>query len=221
MTPRHPQPAQLHRRAPARPRAERLPRPFEARQRTRARGGARGNRDHHRGSRTVGVPRPAEQPPADIRDPRPGLHADRRTQGASSGTVLPASAPYGEELELAIPPIPTLMFEPDASIATFSLDDRARARDRGTRERNAVLVPSSCPAGGFPFAAEFTYADGSSRQRPRHGPLPAMSGSARHPRARPTARGRRPARCWARSLRSAPASAVAAPAARVRRGRSR
>ena len=40
---------------------------------------------------------------------------------------------------------------------TIGASPRHRARDA-----NTVLVPSRCPAGGFPFAAEFTYADGST-----------------------------------------------------------
>jgi hypothetical protein len=79
-----------------------------------------------------------------------------------SGTVLPDSAPYGEELVLAIPPIPSLPLEPDASIVSFSLTIGA-SRQLEHRDANAVLVPSSCPpTGAFPFAAEFTYADGAS-----------------------------------------------------------
>ena len=64
------------------------------------------------------------------------------------------------------------MFEPDASIVTFSLDDR---HERSTRQAraNAVLMPSSCPAGGFPFAAEFTYADGSVGEALATTPCPA------------------------------------------------
>jgi hypothetical protein len=77
-----------------------------------------------------------------------------------TGSVLPASAPYGEELAMSIPPIPTLMFEPDASIATFTLTIGAGTR-HGRRAANAVLTPSACPPGGLPFAAEFTYADGT------------------------------------------------------------
>jgi hypothetical protein len=76
-----------------------------------------------------------------------------------TGKVASANAPYGEELEMSIPPVPSLPLEPDASIVTFSLTvggGRGRGRDRST-----VSVPRSCPAGGFPFAAEFTYADGS------------------------------------------------------------
>ncbi len=84
---------------------------------------------------------------------------DERT--VLSGTVLPAHAPYGEELMLTIPPIPTLMFEPDASIVTFSLTIGKSGR-HAPRGADTILVPSSCPTGGFPFAAEFTYAEGST-----------------------------------------------------------
>jgi hypothetical protein len=89
-----------------------------------------------------------------------------------TGSVLPASAPYGEELEMSIPPIATLMFEPDASIVTFSLTIGASAR-HGKRAANAVLTPSACPTGGFPFAAEFAYADGTVGEAHTTTPCPA------------------------------------------------
>lgn len=69
-------------------------------------------------------------------------------------------APYGEELVMSIPPVPSLPLEPDASIVTFSLTVGASG-SRRPHARDAVLVPTVCPAGGFPFAAEFTYADGA------------------------------------------------------------
>jgi hypothetical protein len=78
-----------------------------------------------------------------------------------AGAMRPGDAPYGEALTLAIPPIPTLTLEPDASIATFSLTVGTHAR-HGAAAANTIRVPASCPPGGFPFAGEFTYADGSS-----------------------------------------------------------
>jgi hypothetical protein len=74
-----------------------------------------------------------------------------------TGTMLPASGPYGEALTLTIPTIPTLPLEPEASIVTFSLAIGVAARGA-----NTVRLPARCPQGGFPFAAEFTYGDGSS-----------------------------------------------------------
>jgi hypothetical protein len=88
-----------------------------------------------------------------------------------TGTVISANAPFGEELVLSIPPIPTLPLEPDASIVNLSLTLGASGSHRA-RDANTVLVPSSCPAGGFPFAAEFTYADGSSSSAQATTPCP-------------------------------------------------
>jgi hypothetical protein len=77
-----------------------------------------------------------------------------------TATALTNRAPYGEGLEISIPPLPTVPFGANASILRFSLAIGAsRRRDANA---NAVLVPSRCPAGGFPFAAEFTYAGGST-----------------------------------------------------------
>jgi hypothetical protein len=76
----------------------------------------------------------------------------------SANALATDRAPYGEGLELSIPPIPTVPSGSDVSIATFSLEigtSKPRSADA-----NTVRVPSRCPAGGFPFAAEFTYAGG-------------------------------------------------------------
>jgi hypothetical protein len=77
------------------------------------------------------------------------------------GSVIPDRAPYGEKLVMNIPPIPTLPLEPDASIVTLTLTV-GTSTQRLARGANTVVVPGSCPAGGFPFAAESTYADGST-----------------------------------------------------------
>lgn len=79
-----------------------------------------------------------------------------------SGNVLPAKAPYGEELVMSMPPIATLPLEPDASLSSLTLTVGSRSRGLA-HDANRIVVPSSCPPAGFPFAAEFTYADGSTR----------------------------------------------------------
>ena len=76
-----------------------------------------------------------------------------------SGAVLSDRAPYGEKLVISIPPIATVPLEPDASIVDLSLTVGTK---RHTRSANAIRVPSKCAAGGFAFAGEFAYADGSS-----------------------------------------------------------
>ncbi|HEX4837711.1 MAG TPA: hypothetical protein VFV03_04215 [Solirubrobacteraceae bacterium] len=78
-----------------------------------------------------------------------------------TGTVRPDRAPYGEDLVMSIPTIPSLPLEPDVSIVTLSLTV-GTSKVRRSHVANTIVVPSHCPAGGFRFAAEFTYADGSS-----------------------------------------------------------
>jgi hypothetical protein len=77
-----------------------------------------------------------------------------------TGTLQPDRPPYGEQLILSIPPIPTIPLEPDASIVAFSLT--IGATHRHSRGPNTVITPPRCPPAGFPFAGEFTYAGGSS-----------------------------------------------------------
>jgi hypothetical protein len=64
--------------------------------------------------------------------------------------------PYGSELVVSIPAIPTLQLEPNASTFAFSVTIG------GAHARKVLKVPGSCPAGGLPFAANVTFADGST-----------------------------------------------------------
>lgn len=77
-----------------------------------------------------------------------------------TGVARPAGAPYGEQLILSIPPIPSLSMAPDASIADFALTVGAGDKPR-ENDLARIHVPRRCPVGGFPFAVEATYADGS------------------------------------------------------------
>jgi len=90
-----------------------------------------------------------------------------------TGRLLFDRAPYGEELQMSIPPIPTLPLGPDASMVSLSLTlgERGGGRRRDGRA-NSVIVPRRCPAGGFPFAAQSTYADGSSGSATATAPCP-------------------------------------------------
>jgi hypothetical protein len=78
-------------------------------------------------------------------------------------TLSAQGPPYGSRLTVSIPPIPTVVYEPDASILSFSLT--IGAVGAGPRARAAaatVTVPRRCPAGGFPFAASFDFADATT-----------------------------------------------------------
>jgi hypothetical protein len=88
-----------------------------------------------------------------------------------NGTVLTDKAPYGEALAMSLPPVPTLPMESDASIVTFTLT--VGASHRRSPDQSTVLVPSRCPTGGFPFAAQFTYANGSDGSALARVPCPS------------------------------------------------
>jgi hypothetical protein len=80
----------------------------------------------------------------------------------STAVLEPDSAPYGSKLTISIPPIPTLVLEPNASFESLSLTVGGISHSpRAHAAAGAILVPRSCPAGGFPFAASFTFADDS------------------------------------------------------------
>lgn len=76
----------------------------------------------------------------------------------STAVLAPDSAPYGLKLVVAVPPIPTLSYEPNASFSSLSLTIANAAEP----PRGKIVLPRSCPPGGFPFAASFSFADRSS-----------------------------------------------------------
>ncbi len=75
---------------------------------------------------------------------------DERT--IATAVVHGERAPFGSELTVSIPAIPTLVYEPDASVTSLSLT---------IGRAGTMTVPRSCPPGGFPFATASTFADGS------------------------------------------------------------
>jgi len=88
-------------------------------------------------------------------------------QSTSMATVLPDRPPYGSMLSVSVPAIPTVVYEPDASVISFSMTlggPRAHA--------GGVTLPRRCPAGGLPFAAGFTFADQTRALAAAHLPCP-------------------------------------------------
>lgn len=74
----------------------------------------------------------------------------------STGVLRPDSAPFGSVLAITVPPIPTLVYEPDGSFDSLSVT----IGGRGSAAR--IVVPSRCPSGGFPFALDAAFSDGTS-----------------------------------------------------------
>ena len=91
----------------------------------------------------------------------------------STAVLGGGSAPYGLKLTVSVPPIPTLVFEPNASFKSLSLTIGGVGRGpRAHTAAGAIVVPHSCPAGGFPFAADFTFADESTASTTANVPCP-------------------------------------------------
>lgn len=100
------------------------------------------------------------------------------------GLLLPASSPFGGLVSIGVPLVPTLPGAPYISVlhlhATIGpvgvtyyehIDGTTLAyRPRG------ILLPQTCPRGGFPFAARFTFADGSVANASTAVPCPRRSG---------------------------------------------
>jgi hypothetical protein len=93
-------------------------------------------------------------------------------QTTSIAVVSPDGAPYGSKLTISIPPIPTVMYEPDASIISFSLTVGAPHSGSRAHAFAVVTAPRRCPAAGFPFAADFAFADGTSAHATARIPCP-------------------------------------------------
>ncbi len=78
-------------------------------------------------------------------------------QAISTAVLTGAGSPYASKLTISIPPIPTVRYEPNASVLSLSLTV-------GASHPSAVRLtaPRSCPSGGFPFAAQLTFEEGAS-----------------------------------------------------------
>jgi hypothetical protein len=85
------------------------------------------------------------------------------------GLVLDAAQPFGGRLHTHIPIIPSLPEAPNAAVvrlrATIGPLDVTYYRHAGGRtlgyQPNGILLPKTCPHGGFPFEAAFSFLDGS------------------------------------------------------------
>jgi len=104
-----------------------------------------------------------------------------------TGLLLPDSGPFGGLLNMSIPLVPSLPGAPDAAVVyvrtTFGPAGlRYYKREHGravSYKPEGVEVPSTCPAGGFPFAATFSFQDGTNALANAVVPCPSVAGSAR------------------------------------------
>ena len=99
------------------------------------------------------------------------------------GVLLPASAPFGGLVSIGVPLVPTLPGAPYISVihlhATLgpigvTYYEQVDGRTLAYQPRG-ILLPDSCPRGGFPFAAEFRFLDESHTQAHTAVPCPARA----------------------------------------------
>jgi len=90
-------------------------------------------------------------------------------------TVVPARPPYGEAIDTRVPLVPSVPGAPDVAVTRFQMALGSTGSGpgrfvyyRSVRGRrvaytpNGLLLPPSCPHGGFPFGAQFTFEDQST-----------------------------------------------------------
>jgi hypothetical protein len=88
-----------------------------------------------------------------------------------SGVLLPASAPYGGDLRIDVPLVPSLPEAPDVAVvqlratigpaAGLAYTESVHGRAVSYTPKG-ILLPDRCPRGGFAFAAGVAFEDGSS-----------------------------------------------------------
>jgi hypothetical protein len=103
------------------------------------------------------------------------------------GQLLDASTPFEGNLHTTIPITAGLPGEPAVSVISLRAGLGSKGvtyyKDvHGTRvpyKPQGVVVPSRCPAGGFPFEVRFQFADGSSETASATSPCPQHGGHER------------------------------------------
>jgi hypothetical protein len=91
------------------------------------------------------------------------------TQILSPAQLVPAAPPFGGRLNIELPLVASVPGAPDVAITQMqatigpqgiTYEEDSEGRSVGYTPRG-ILLPGTCPRGGFPFAAEFTFLDGS------------------------------------------------------------
>jgi hypothetical protein len=78
-----------------------------------------------------------------------------------AGTLKKIGGQFGYQLDITVPPIPTIPGAPDASVDSFNVAVGGRTKKHG-RKISYIDAPTSCPSAGLPFAGSFQFRDGTS-----------------------------------------------------------
>lgn len=118
--------------------------------------------------------------------------APLNTSAVFPGALLPAPAPFGGQVSIKVPLIGSLPGAPDVAIvalkATIGPNGVTYYEQLAGRtlayQPPGILLPNSCPRGGFPFAAQFSFVDGSHASARTTEPCPARAARRRAARKR-------------------------------------
>ncbi len=109
--------------------------------------------------------------------------APLNTTAVFGGALLPAASPFGGQISINAPLIPSLPGAPDVAIVAL----HATIGPNGVTyyehipgetlgyQPPGILLPPICPKGGFPFAAQFSFLDGAHTSARATEPCPAQA----------------------------------------------
>ena len=112
------------------------------------------------------------------------------TQILSPAQLLPTRPPFGGRLNMQLPLIPSVPGAADVAIVALEVTIGPQGLTYYERVGGAtlaytpkgILLPTRCPRGGFPFAATFSFLDGSHPVARAFVPCPDPRGRARRHR---------------------------------------
>lgn len=105
--------------------------------------------------------------------------------------LLTATAPFGGRVKIGVPLVPSLPDSPDVAVVRLTTTlgplgityyEHEHGRTIGYQPRG-LLLPDSCPHGGFPFAAQLSFVDGSTATAQTLVPCPVARVKHRHAHA--------------------------------------
>jgi hypothetical protein len=118
--------------------------------------------------------------------------APLNTTAVFAGALLPAPLPYGGTVSIDAPLIPSLPGAPDVAIvalhatigpAGVTYYEHILGETLGYQPPGLLLAPT-CPKGGFPFAVQFSFVDGSHASARAVDPCPARASRRRSPQTK-------------------------------------
>jgi hypothetical protein len=103
------------------------------------------------------------------------------------GLLLPAPNPFGGGISITVPAVPSIPEAPNVAVVQLNATlgprhilyyEQLHGKTVAYRPKG-ILLPDTCPRGGFPFAAELGFEDGSHTRAKTTVPCPRTVNAAR------------------------------------------